>query len=115
MPSPFEVLCHGIVPAVGSPPPLGGVVVKVPDEDRVPVQYDEALTDDEHYAMDLTADLANILQRSVIGNGSQWKNDWSEAALQIHALQHTILRQAAARAYPDRYRLLGYAIGEQPD
>ena len=64
------------------------------------------LTDDEHEAMALSGRLANVI-RKVIGSGPQAEHDWAEAAQRIHAIQHTILAQAAARAYPDLYRPLG--------
>ncbi len=66
----------------------------------------DLMTEDEHAAMKLTADLANALHR-IIGKGGQAEHDWAEAAQRIHAIQHTILAQAAARAYPDLYRPLG--------
>ena len=34
-------------------------------------------------------------------------DDVQEAVDKIHQLQHAVAAQAAARAYPDRYRLLG--------
>lgn len=63
----------------------------------------ELLTDLELEAMDLSAKLANKV-KEMIGSASP---DWSEAALHIHGIQNMILSQAAARAYPDRFRLLG--------
>lgn len=72
------------------------------------------LTEDEHQAMALTADLANTMAR-IIGHGSTAQADLTEVVYRIHAIQHTIMAQAAARAYPDRYRLLGGTIGEAAD
>lgn len=69
----------------------------------------ELLTEDEHEAMRLSGELANTVGR-IIGKGPQAEYDWNEAAQRIHAIQHMILAQAAARAYPDRYRLLGRVI-----
>jgi len=66
----------------------------------------DLLTNDEHAVMDMTADLANAL-RAVIGDGEAAAGDWNEVAASIHRIQHSVLAQAAARAYPDRYRLLG--------
>lgn len=65
------------------------------------------LTDDELEALDLTAKLANALHRICCPPGSTYPHDWNEVAHHIHGIQHTILSQAAARAYPDRFRLLG--------
>lgn len=64
------------------------------------------LTDDEKEAMRLSGQLANLCGR-IIGNGPQAENDWAEMAYRIHGVQHMILAQAAARAYPKEYRLLG--------
>ena len=65
------------------------------------------LTDAERRALDLTAELMQLLSAEVIGDGPQREQDLSEAALRIHAVQHMIMAQSAARAHPDLYRLLG--------
>lgn len=67
----------------------------------------ELLTDAEQRAMDLTADLMKLLSSKIISSGPTRSQDLNEAALRIHAIQHMIMSQAAARAYPDTYRLLG--------
>lgn len=64
------------------------------------------LTPDEHRAMDLTAELWGQLC-AVAGDASSRRQDLAELATHIHAIQHAVLAQAAARAYPDRYRLMG--------
>ena len=66
----------------------------------------ELLTEDEHQAVSLLADLWNVLCK-VVGNGPSRRADMAEIAQHIHVLQSGVLSQAAARAYPDRYRLLG--------
>lgn len=53
--------------------------------------------------MDLTAELARGLF-VLCGDAA---DDRAEVAHEIHAIQHRIMSQAAARAYPDRYRLMG--------
>lgn len=65
------------------------------------------MTPAEHRAMELTAELFNLMCREVIDHGPARQGDVSELAADIHRLQHRILRQAAGRAYPDRYRMLG--------
>ena len=65
------------------------------------------LTGAEQRAMDLTAVLMNLLSAEIIGDGPTRSQDLNEAALRIHAVQHMIMSQAAARAHPDLYRLLG--------
>ena len=68
----------------------------------------ELLTDDEKLALELLSKASGVIRR-VIGNANPAiaGADWAEAAADIHHLQHTIMAQAAARAYPDRFRLLG--------
>jgi hypothetical protein len=72
----------------------------------------ELMTEAEHHAMDLTAELWNLLAGEVILNGPGGHGDREELAAAIHVIQRMVLGQAAARAYPDRYRLLG---GWPPD
>lgn len=69
-------------------------------------------------------DLLTDLERDVIGRlGGIWNDicvivgtdatregDLNEAIHHVHALQHTVMAQAAARAYPDTYRRLGCRI-----
>lgn len=69
----------------------------------------QLLTNEELGVLAITADLANRIVR-VIGDGPQASNDWNEAAVHIHSLQHMIMAQAAARAYPDTFRLLGQQL-----
>ena len=61
------------------------------------------LTPEEHRLMSLTAQLARGLF-ALCGDAS---DDKAEVAHEIHALQYRILAQAAARAYPERYRGMG--------
>lgn len=71
----------------------------------------ELLTQDEHRAMELTAELWNLLNRQVIASGPSHDGDCAELCGHVHAIQRMVLAQAAARAYPDRYRLLGGVVG----
>lgn len=64
------------------------------------------LTEDEKEALALTAHLAEVCHR-IVGVGPIATQDWNELAMRIHAVQHTIMAQAAARVYPDEFRLLG--------
>lgn len=64
------------------------------------------LTDDEHEVIRLLAEAWNLLNQCA-GSGRTRAADMGEAALHVHALQHAVMAQAAARAYPDIYRLLG--------
>jgi hypothetical protein len=65
------------------------------------------LTDAEHKAMDLVAELTRAIAGVIGDGGYQAANDMREVVLHVHAIQNMILSQSAARAYPDRYRLLG--------
>lgn len=81
------------------------------------------LTDDEREALDLTAKLANLLSKICRTpthpedhpvSLDVWKenqsNDWAECAVEIHAIQHRLMAQACARAFPDQYRLMGAVL-----
>jgi len=72
------------------------------------------LTEAEHRAMDLTVELVNLIAGEIVGHGRTRESDLNELVRDIHAVQRTILKQAAARAYPDRYRLLGCEVGVVP-
>jgi DnaJ-class molecular chaperone len=67
------------------------------------------LTSDELLAMDISARLSNVLL-GLIGNGPTSDYDAGEAVANIHAIQHTIMSQAAARSYPKLFRQLGGVI-----
>lgn len=71
----------------------------------------DLLTEDEHYAMGLTGELADTLGR-IVGADITRQADIAEACSHIHVVQHMILAQAAARAYPEQYRLLGEVLPE---
>jgi len=64
------------------------------------------LTDSEQRAMEFTVALWKELGE-VVGTGPSRAGDLRELVVHIHAIQHAVMSQAAARAYPDRYRLLG--------
>lgn len=71
------------------------------------------LTQEEHNLLSILADVANDFVE-IIGNGPSREGDISEMVSYIHALQNMILSQAAARAYPDLYRLMGGTVGTSP-
>lgn len=71
----------------------------------------DGLTADEIEAMDLTARLANICV-VIVGSGPTRQGDLNELITHIHNIQHAIMAQAAARAHPDRFRLLGQVISD---
>jgi len=69
----------------------------------------EMLTDDERKAIQMTAELWNQLCR-IVGDGRTRDADLTELCTHIHAIQHAVMSQAAARAYPEKFRLLGGTI-----
>lgn len=64
------------------------------------------LTDAEHR---LVTDIGRLMDgfNAVVGDGPSRDGDLAEAVRHIHVLQNMVLAQAASRAYPDRYRLMG--------
>jgi hypothetical protein len=69
----------------------------------------EPLTSEEQHCMRMLSEVADLMSR-IIGHDTTRAGDWNEAATHIHNLQHMVMAQAAARAYPDTYRLLGERI-----
>lgn len=69
----------------------------------------ELLTPDELKVGDLLAEAYNLACK-VIAKGPTAPYDAQEFAHHIHILQNMILAQAAARAYPHRYRLMGETL-----
>lgn len=65
-------------------------------------------------AMDITVDLVHVVCQEIIGRGPTRAADINEFVMHIHCVQQTILSQAAGRAYPDRFRLLGTVIPKEP-
>lgn len=82
-------------------------------EQRVPDPVEEAplplMTEVEHQAVELLAAFSRLLPE-IVGDGPTRRHDFDELYHHVHILQRTIGSQAAARAYPDRYRLLGASI-----
>lgn len=70
----------------------------------------EMLSEAELRAMDLTVELVHLMCQEVIGRGPTRDNDVREFVNHVHSIQQAILAQAAGRAYPDRFRLLGQTI-----
>lgn len=66
----------------------------------------ELLTPAEHAAVAKAGELWNDLC-AIVADGPARAGDLSELIFHIHAIQRAVLKQAAARAYPDLYRLLG--------
>lgn len=71
------------------------------------------LTDKEGEAVAALGKVA-ILLADIIADGPTRRADMAELYGHVHALQNAVLSQAAARQYPDRYRLLGEALDPEP-
>lgn len=67
------------------------------------------LTPDEHKAIEQAGTLWNLLCK-IVDNGPTRDADLAELIVHIHAIQIRVMAQAAARAYPDNYRLAGSMI-----
>lgn len=67
------------------------------------------LTDDERRVIDLLAEAAELFGE-IVGDGETREADLAEIAAHIHALQNAVLAQAAARLYPNDYRLMGDVV-----
>lgn len=72
-------------------------------------QQTEPLTVDEHEACDLLGKAA-ALYTQIVGHGPSRSMDLAEFHHHIHVCQQAVMSQAAARAYPHRYRLLGETL-----
>jgi hypothetical protein len=72
------------------------------------------LTSAEHRAIDLTEQL-EVTLTGIVGHGAARDEDMRELRAHVHAIQAAVLSQAASRAYPQLYRLLGCAVpGDEP-
>ena len=74
----------------------------------------DLLTPVEHAALSISRDLSNHMRNIIYAPGyveTNANHDWAEAAQAIHVLQNMIMAQAAGRAYPEEYRLLGRTLG----
>jgi len=70
---------------------------------------DQFLTADEMSAVRQAGDLWGTLCK-VAGNGPTRDNDLHELIVHVHAIQQAVMSQAAGRAYPGTYRLLGETL-----
>jgi hypothetical protein len=67
------------------------------------------LTPAEHRVVDMAGQLWGELC-NLVGNDVTREADLRELVVHIHAIQQAVLAQAAARAYPYEYRLLGEVL-----
>lgn len=76
------------------------------------VSMTEPLPTDIVEAIAVSADLAGRC-RQIVGDGPQAESDWAEIAGLIHSIQYRLLAQVAARAFPDRFRVLGQTLTQR--
>jgi len=77
---------------------------------------DGPLTMEEHTLVELLGRCADYYARQVCSTGRSREHDINEFCAHIHDLQARVLMQAAARSYPDRYRLAGGSLKvEKPE
>lgn len=70
----------------------------------------ELLTEHEHEVAELLGKCYVIFNQKICGRGPTRDHDLTEFASRIHDLQNAVLAQAAARAYPNTYRLAGDSL-----
>lgn len=68
------------------------------------------LTPAELEAIDLAGRLAEKVGE-IVGNGPTRAHDLNELLAHVHVIQHAVMSQAAARSYPQLFRLLGGTVG----
>lgn len=69
------------------------------------------LTETEHTVLELLAEAWNLLVSEVVADGPSRDGDLAEIAADVHRLQARVMSQAAGRAHPDLYRMLGGELG----
>lgn len=65
------------------------------------------LSEQEQELMELLGQVATGMYEMMLPFDSGTESDYAEAVHYIHGLQNMVLAQAAARLYPDKYRLYG--------
>jgi len=99
-------------PDAGEAPPFNGAMLSPGLISGPGFHVGDLLTEQEREVVKMAGDLWNALC-GVVGRGSTREEDCREMVAHVHALQHAVMAQAAARAYPQVYRLLGDSLREQ--
>jgi predicted sugar kinase len=78
-------------------------------------EEDELLTSYEKLALEVSGHLANLILNKIIPHpvAMGTENDLYEVLAHIHGIQRYIMSNAAARAYPEMYRVLGQDLKEE--
>jgi hypothetical protein len=69
------------------------------------------LTDAEREAVRLAGELYTHIAEKVCAHGLTREDDLAEVRASVHHVQHWVMAQAAARAYPGEFRLMGELAG----
>jgi len=95
-----------------------------PDQEAEPMSEAETtqapppaglLTPDEHQAVQQADLLYTLIADRIVADGPTRDDDLAEIRAAIHLIQRAVLAQAAARAHPSEFRLLGTVIARQDD
>ncbi len=70
----------------------------------------DLLTPSEIQAVNIANYLYTYIDKEVVADGPTRDDDLAQLRGHIHGIQHAIMSQAAARAYPAEFRLLGDVI-----
>lgn len=101
---------HDLYPLVCLQVPADVVRLQGRPAAQAPAQVMTALlTDAERAAVRKAGDLWGDLCK-IVADGPTRDHDLAELVVHIHAIQHAVMAQAAARAYPAEFRLLGSSI-----
>lgn len=69
-----------------------------------------SVTAEEREAVQLAGHLYTLIAERVIADGATRDDDLAELRAAVHVIQRMVLAQAAARAYPREFRLLGGVV-----
>jgi DNA-binding transcriptional regulator YhcF (GntR family) len=72
------------------------------------------LTADERHAVEQAGLLYTFIAERIVTGGATRKGDLAELRGAVHVIQRAVLAQAAARAYPAEFRLLGEIVTASP-
>jgi hypothetical protein len=68
------------------------------------------LTADEREAVRQAGQLYTFIAECIVADGPTRAGDLAELAAAVHVIQHAVMAQGAARAYPAEFRLLGATV-----
>jgi hypothetical protein len=72
-----------------------------------PEEISNLLTGAEREAVRLAGLLYTLIEEHIVADGPTRDDDLAELRAAVHVIQRAMLAQAAGRAYPEEFRLLG--------